>query len=116
MPTKYLVLRTNAPVGESFIFASPRSWGASQGATTDLAIETVDGHEADVGGLRADPRNVAVLDAEVVLSLIEPKSQAPAAVTALRQVGALKMPEGLLAIGAHTSPFTAIRTVLTRSK
>jgi len=69
-------------------------------------IQTMDGHEADVGSLRADPCNVAVMDAEVALGLIEPKSQAPANATTLRQVGAVKMPDGLVAVGAHTTPFT----------
>jgi subtilisin family serine protease len=66
----------------------------------------MDGHETDVGDLRADPRNVAVMDAEVVLGLIEPKSQAPANATTFKQVGAVKMPDGLVAVGADTTPFT----------
>ena len=106
MPTKYLVLRTDTPVGESFAFSSPMAWGASRGGPTDLAIHTVDGHEADVGGLRADPRNVVVMDAEVTMKLITPISQALANVTILKRVGAAKMPDGLVAVGAHTTPFT----------
>jgi subtilisin family serine protease len=106
MPTKYLVLRTNVPADESFVFSSPMSWAASTGGPTDLAIQTIDGHETDVGDLRADPRNVAVMDAEVALSLIEPKTHAPANVRSLKLVGALKMPDGLVAVGAHTTPFT----------
>ena len=77
-----------------------------KGGGPDLVIHTIDGHEGDVGSLRADPCNVAVMDAEVALELIEPKSQAPANVTTLRQVGAVKMPDGLVAVGAHTTPFT----------
>jgi subtilisin family serine protease len=106
MPTRYLVLSTNVPVKESFAFSSPTAWGASKGGPTSLSIQTVDGHEADAGSLREDKRNVAVMDAEVALTLIEPKSQAAANVTALKQVGALKMPVGLMAVGAHTTPFT----------
>jgi subtilisin family serine protease len=106
MPTKYLVLRTNAPVGESFAFSSPSSWDVSRGGPTDLAIQTFDGHETDVGDLRADRRNVAVMDAEVTLALIEPRPQAPANIAPLKQVGAVKMPDGLMAVGAHTTPFT----------
>ena len=106
MPTKYLVLRANEAPRESFAFFSPGAWAASQPGPTDLRIDTVDGHEADVGGLRSDPRNVAVMDAEVVLSLIEPKSQVPANVATLKQVGAVKMAGGLIAVGAHTTPFT----------
>jgi subtilisin family serine protease len=106
MPTKYLVLRTNAPVDESFAFSSPSSWGASKSGPTDLAIQTIDGHEGDVGDLRADPHNAAVMDAETALTLIEPKPQSTANVTTLKQVGAVKMPDGLVAVGAHTTPFT----------
>ena len=106
MPTKYLVLRTNTPIDQSFTFSSPQAWSAARGGPTDLTIETIPGHEADVGGLRADPHSAAVMDAEVALMLIQPKFQAPANVTTLKQVGAVKMPEGLVAVGAHTAPFT----------
>jgi hypothetical protein len=63
MPTKYLVLRTNVPIEDAFVFGSPESWSASRGGPTELSIQTVDGHETDVGDLRADPRNAAVMDA-----------------------------------------------------
>jgi hypothetical protein len=66
MSTKYLVLRTDVPVDESFSFSTSRSWGASKGGPRKLDICTMEGHETDVGQLRADPRNVAVMDAEVV--------------------------------------------------
>ena len=65
MPTKYLILRTSMPVDESFAPSSTRSWRTSKGDKAELAIQTVDGHEHDVGDLRADPQNVAVMDAEV---------------------------------------------------
>jgi subtilisin family serine protease len=106
MPTKYLILRANVPVDASFAFSSPRAWDASTSGPTDLAIDTYEGHEKDAGDLREDPKHVAVMDAEVALGLIEPKSQAPANVTTLKQVGAAKMPDGLVAVGAHTTPFT----------
>jgi subtilisin family serine protease len=106
MPTKYLVLRTNVPLTDSFVFSSPSSWSASIGGPTDLSIETFDGHETDVGDLRADPQNAAVMDAEVELKLIEPQSKAAATVNTLQPVGAVRMPIGLLAVGAHTAPFT----------
>lgn len=107
MPTKYLVLRANAPVEESFASSSASAWGGvSKGGPTDLAIETYHGHEYDAGDLRADPQNVAVMDAEVTMALIEPKSQAPASLSTLKQVGAVKMPDGLVAVGAHTTPYT----------
>ena len=101
MPTKYLLLRTNVPVDESFAYSVPSSWSAPGGGPTALEIATLDGQESDEGSLRADPLNVAVMDAEVALALIEPKSQAPANVATLSQVGALKMPDGLVAVEAH---------------
>lgn len=106
MPTRYLILRANMPAARSFGFASPASWSPSTPGPTDLAIETTHGQESDVGDLRSDPQNMAVMDAEVVFQLIAPKSQASANTAGLVQVGALKMPAGLLAIGAHTAPFT----------
>ena len=106
MPTKYLILRTNKPVGDSFAFSSPAAWSASGGGPTDLAIQTIDGHEADGGQLRADPRNAVVMDAEVMLKLIEPTPSAATGNQNLQQVGSLRMPIGVIAVGAHTSPFT----------
>lgn len=106
MPTKYLVLRTNKPFEESFAFFSPMAWSESTVGPTNLRIETIDGRESDAGELRADPFNIAVMDAEVVLELIKPMSAAPANVATLKQMGATKMPEGLIAVGAHTTPFT----------
>src|SRR5262245_44111832 len=106
MPTRYLVLRTNVNVNDSSVLSSPMAWDGLKQGPTDLAIQTMDGHETDAGDLRADPRNVAVMDAEVALGLIAPKTQAPANVGSLKLVGALRMPDGLVAVGAHTTPFT----------
>jgi subtilisin family serine protease len=106
MPTKYLVLRTNVPIEDAFVFGSPESWSASRGGPTELSIQTVDGHETDVGDLRADPRNAAVMDAEVELTLIEPQTKSAATLDTLQQVGLVRMPIGLLAVGAHTTPYT----------
>jgi subtilisin family serine protease len=106
MPTKYLVLRTDVPLSDSFAFASPSSWSASTGGPTALSIDAVDGHETDVGDLRADPRNAAVMDAEVEFKLIQPQSQAAPTGDTLQQVGQVRMPIGLLAVGAHTTPYT----------
>jgi subtilisin family serine protease len=106
MPTKYLVLRANVPLSDSFAFASPSSWSASTGGPTLLSIDAIDGHEADAGDLRADPRNAAVMDAEIEFELIKPQSNAAPTVETLQQVGQVRMPTGLLAIGAHTTPYT----------
>lgn len=106
MPTKYLILRSKTPVDHSFASSSPKAWGELRGGQAEVTIETTYGHETDVGELRADPRNVSVVDSEVVLSLIAPKSQASANVASLKPVGAIKMPDGLVAVKAHTAPFT----------
>ncbi len=106
MATKYLILRANKDLEPDLNFTKPSAWKSTTGAPTDLAIETVDGHERDAGELRADPKNAAVVDAEVVLSLIQPKAKSVANLASLQQMGALKMTGGLVAIGAHTSPFT----------
>lgn len=106
MPTRYLVLRANAPVEDSLAFASPRTWDRVRGGPTELDLQTFDGHETDGGALRADPQNVAVMDADVALELIKPKAAAPASATNLKAFGALKMPDALVALGAHTSPYT----------
>jgi len=108
MPTRYLVLRSSVPVDQPLVYY--RGVGAlpmrPSGEPADLAIHTIEGHEADEGNVRADPRNVAVMDSDVMMALIEPKSKASANVTTLKLVGVLRMPEGLLAVRAHTSPFT----------
>jgi subtilisin family serine protease len=107
MPTKYLILRTDTPVEGSFVSSNPMAWGARRGGQRrTLDIETLDGHERDAGELRADPRNVAVMDAEVTLRLIEPMGQTVPDASSLKQVGSIQMPAGLVAVGAHTTPFT----------
>lgn len=112
MPTKYLVLRTNAPVDEafheSFAFSNSRIWVSERqrGGVNDLSIQTFDGDEADEGKLRLDPHNISVMDADVALNLIRPKTIGQANVASLSHVGGIKMPDGLLAVGAHTTKFT----------
>jgi subtilisin family serine protease len=107
MATKYLVMRSAEPIDHYFDFLIPRRASRFQpGPGPALAIHTVHGGEKDLGDLRRDPHNVAVMDAEVALALIKPKTQAPANVSSLKRAGALKMPDGLLAVGAHTTPFT----------
>ena len=106
MPTKYLVLRVNVPITDAFVFSSPSSSSASRGGPTELSIQTIDGHETDVGDLRADPQNAAVMDAEIELKLIEPQTKGEPTLNTLQQVGTGRMPTGLLAVGAHTTPYT----------
>jgi subtilisin family serine protease len=111
MPTKYLVLRTNVEVPDSYFLSRPSSWLESTGGSVQISIDTVDGRERDAGELRSDPKNAAVMDAEVEFKLIEPKSKVPQATVDkstdnLEPVGALRMPIGVLAVGAHTTPYT----------
>jgi len=106
MPTRYLILRANKLAHRSFDFFSPMGWDLATPGPTDLELHTLDGQEADAVALRADPQNVAVMNAAASLSLIYPKSEAPGNIAALNQVGAAKMPDGLMAVGAHTSPFS----------
>ena len=80
MPTKYLELRANAPFDALFAFCSLKAWDASTSGPIDLSIDIYSGHEKDAGDLRADPQNVVVLDAEIALELVKPKTQAPAGI------------------------------------
>lgn len=105
MPTNYLVLRATVPLDEGVEFTKPSAW-ETRGAGADLTAHVVPGHETDAGDLRADPQNAAVMDADVMLSLIKPRASAANEQTALTLAGAIKMPAGLIAVKAHTSPFT----------
>ena len=106
MPTNYLILRTNADVQDDVNLATPRTWREGTAGLSELSIETFDGHEHDAGELRRDPRNAAVMDADMMFSLIEPKEQDVPDMTMLQTAGAIRMPEGLIAVKADTSPFT----------
>lgn len=109
MSTRYLVLRANAPMERSFAFASPRSWSPNTPGPSGLKLEVVDGHEKDMDELRADPANAVVVDADIKLCLAEPKNDGgsgPADPSSLNTVGGLAMPDGLVAVGAHTSSCT----------
>jgi subtilisin family serine protease len=105
MPTNYLVLRATVPLDEGVEFTKPSAW-ETKGAGADLTAHVVSGHETDAGDLRADPKNAAVMDADVMLSLITPRASAANEKTALTLAGTIKMPAGLIAVKAHTSPFT----------
>jgi len=109
MPTRYLVLRTDYPIWKTNDNAIASEWNEQRlyGGPADMHIEIVDGREKDAGELRADPCNAAVVAADILLSLIEPKESPAGAVDdGLETVGGVKMPRGLTAVGAHTSPFT----------
>jgi subtilisin family serine protease len=105
MSTKYLILRTN----QETEFAERGFRGLSpldiQAIAEDVSVQTVVGREKDAGELREDPRNLLVTDAEIMLSLIEPTAVAAGLTNELRPAGALQFPVGLLAVGAHTSPY-----------
>ena len=111
MSTRYLILRANAPIDETVELSNPSAWRRTRGGgPSQLSITIEDGRERDAGTLRADPRNAAVLDADTVFALIKPKANtivdAQALDAVLRPMGALKMPQGLIAIGAHATNFT----------
>jgi subtilisin family serine protease len=103
---KYVILRSNIDIDEAIDLSKPSAWRKIVPSTAELAVHIEDGHETDAGALRADPKNCAVMDAGAVLSLIAPLSTAAADPATLKQAGVLRMPEGLLAVKAHTSPFT----------
>jgi hypothetical protein len=90
MPTKYLVLRADRPVG------GPAAWSTLSSWRADLSIQTYDGHEYDGADLRSDPRNAAVLDAEVILKLIKATESPGNGDDNLHKVGNRRMPQGLL--------------------
>jgi len=105
MPTRYLILRGDVPLDESVDPAKPSAW-RGQGAPSALTVLIDDGHESDEGELRADPKNYAVADADTLFSLISPTASAVADTNTLKMAGMLRMPEGLLAVKAHTCPFS----------
>ncbi|MCW5198470.1 S8 family serine peptidase [Desulfobulbus sp. F3] len=124
MATKYLVLSTNAEKikhvdyhKRASYLAEPHSWRAIKKSVegngnereyepASVSIKTIDGHETDAEELRANPKNFAVMDAEAIFSLIPPKARNASDAISLKTAGTLRMPEGLLAVNADTSPFT----------
>jgi hypothetical protein len=101
MPTRYLILRSNVDVDENIDLSRPSAWRKRTGGLSELTIQINDGHEKDADDLRADLKNLAVMDANTKLSLIMPKARDVCDVsdtTALKIAGALRMPEGLLAV------------------
>ncbi len=109
MATRYLVLSTNANIKRidysrrTSYYSRPSSW---RSADAGVSMEVIDGSETDAEELRANPKNVAVMDAEAIFSLIQPKSRDVSDAISLKTAGTLRMPEGLLAVNADTCPFT----------
>jgi subtilisin family serine protease len=97
--------RPSAWIGDRHYAEGMRHMTGSSGLP-NLTAEVVLGHEADAGTLRADPKIVSVADADSVFSLITPKARDASDLTTLKTAGALRMPEGLLAVNAHTSQFS----------
>ena len=112
MPTRYLVLYADAPVDNPREAASASFWRRtrSRRGPSQLSLSTLDGHEHDAGQLRADPKNVAVMDADSLFSLVTPKVRKAVANAniddALTTLGGQRMAKGLAAVGAHASNFT----------
>jgi subtilisin family serine protease len=99
--TKFLVLRSN--VGDSSYL--PSALGAVQ-EEEEWQVQTVDGHDSDVAELRKDSKNRVVVDADILLASIAPRSETTDGASGLSRVGALHLTPGLLAIGAHSTPFS----------
>ena len=97
MSTRYLVLRANKPSSESFQYASLGAWSDP---TNGLTIEV---REEDLGELRADPRNIEVVDSDIVLSLLKPTARAVTSTPSLIEAESVQLPPGLHALGAHTT-------------
>lgn len=118
MPTRYLLLRTDTPFERDLDPTNATAWRARRTSTrhltpvTELAVEIVDGHERNLAELRADPQNLAVVDADVALALVAPRARAQPNPGALRFTGTVKMPDGLIGVGAHSSPYTGQGTTV----
>jgi subtilisin family serine protease len=91
---------------EAFAFATALSWTPTTPGPSALQIDIVDGHERDVEELRADPQNAVVVDAEIKLCLVDPRNCGPVDPATLKKTDGLAMPDGLVAVGAHTSSCT----------
>jgi len=111
MPTRYLVLRSDMPFHDVLagvpVLESSRA--GHTGLRPGLTIETFDGQEKDGGALREDPRSAAVMDADVLFALIEPKSEGTSTAepeSLLVKAGTQRVTAGLPAVGATTSAFT----------
>jgi subtilisin family serine protease len=92
-------------VDKNIDLSRPSAWRETPGLS-ELTVETMAGHETDAGRLREDPKNAVVADADVMFSLIEPKARMVPDMTTLKSAGTLRMPEGLLAVKAHTCQYT----------
>lgn len=108
MATRYLILRSTAASRGANARRSSRAFAAGDEGPSEveLSLDTVEGHETDAGALREDPSNEVVLDADIVLSLVTPQAAATADTAGFKTVGAQRLSPGLLAVGAHTTPFT----------
>jgi subtilisin family serine protease len=96
MATRYLVLRARSAL-EGLVDFSPGS---------DLELDSFSGDDRDADSAREDPRNAAVMDADAILTLIEPREGATASPTALVQSNGQMLTDGIIAVGAHNSPCT----------
>jgi subtilisin family serine protease len=103
VPTRYLVIRNEGPVLGTVLGGA---LGGAGPVADQVSIDVVDGHETDAGQLRADPNNMAVMDADIAFKLIEPRATANSASGPIDNVGGIRMPVGVLAVRAHNTPFT----------
>ena len=102
----YVVLRADVELESDLDFAKPRSWRTAKRAVSRLDVEVTSGHENDVGRLRADPRNVAGMEAGTMFSLIAPTLRATfTASDGLQANGTQQQSSSVQAVGAHTSAY-----------
>jgi subtilisin family serine protease len=108
MAMRYIVLRADRPF-DVYGGGIADRWLRAP-APDVLTLEAFDGRETDGGALRADPHNAAVMDADAILHLVEPKEMAAApadpATWPLQSVGGERVAEGVVAVGAHQSAHT----------
>lgn len=106
MSKRYLVFSTNVPVNETNDLTSSATWRSGSEGLSELKIDVFDGNETDGESLMNDPRVIAAPDADTVLSLVAPEASNISVDATLKKAGSLRMPQGILAVNAHTSPFT----------
>jgi hypothetical protein len=98
---KFLVLRSTGN-GSGFL----------ESALGDAPIEeewradTFNGRDSEAAELRRDPRNAVVIDAGIPLARITPLAGDSSATPDLVDLDHGRLPRGLVAVGAHSTPFT----------
>lgn len=107
MKRKWIVLRTDSVIPEHEKLTTASAWQTGERSAEKLTTAIEEADDVDANKLRADGKTAAMAPADTLLHLIEPKSRGDAGTNLeLKEAGTLKMPSGLLAVGAHTSPYS----------